>query len=182
MPRRGWRVLGVLVVVLLLAGVGSRTAFVADDAMAPSFLPGDLVILWPGTPGVGDVVAVVDPLETSSWTLRRVEGVGGSIGYDLGSYVRDHEPALLDMGADDAGFSVVKEGDHLTRHLTRHVEWSLSEVGIPDDSAWLGADNRDIALDSRWWGPVPLATLQGTVILRIGPPRNRWRGWFEGRG
>lgn len=181
MSPRVWGVLAVGLVALGIAGVASRTALVSDDTMAPSLLPGDLVFLWPGTPNEGDVVAVVDPLDTSRWTLRRVQGIGGSIRYDAGSYVREHQAPLLDMGLDEEGFQVIQEGEHLTRHLTRNVEWDLAEVGVPDDSAWLGADNRDLALDSRWWGPVPLADLQGVVVLRFGAPRNRWRGWVEGR-
>ncbi len=171
--------IGVAVLALLLGLLGSHTALVSDDGMAPSLLPGDAVVLWPGTPVVGDVVAVVDPLDPSEWTLRRVEAIGGAISYSGGSYVHDAEPVLLDMGKDDAGYSVVKEGPHLTRHRPspRTVDDTLESSGVPDDSAFLGADNRDEALDSRWWGPVPLNVLQGRVILRIGAPRNRWRSW-----
>lgn len=164
---------------LLSLGVARQTAVVPDDAMAPSLLPGDLVLILPLTPRLADVVAVVDPLDPSVWTLRRVEGVGGAMRYRGGSFVPGDAPQLLDMGRDDAGYAVIEEGGHLTRHLPRNVEGEMDEVGVPDDRAFLGADNRDIALDSRWWGAVPLDLLQGRVVLRIGPPRNRWRTWFD---
>ncbi len=178
--RRGVRVaLGAGAALLVAVGVvATHVAMAPDDAMAPSLLSGDVVLIWPLTPGVGDVVAVVDPLDPSAWTLRRVEAIGGAIAYTAGSYVREDEPQLLDMGRDDAGFTVIQEGSHLTRHLARRVDWRMDPVGVPDDSAWLGADNRDVALDSRWWGPVPLAYVQGVVVLRVGAPGNRWRGWF----
>lgn len=172
---------GVGAAAALLVGVAlvaSRLAVAPDDAMSPSLLPGDVLFILPLTPKVGDVVAVVDPLDPSAWTLRRVETIGGAIAYNAGSYVREDEPQLLDMGRDDAGFTVIQEGRHLSRHLARRVDWRMDQVGVPDDSAWLGADNRDIALDSRWWGPVPLSYVQGVVVLRFGAPGNRWRGWY----
>lgn len=177
MRRRGGYLAGGLALIGL--AVARQTAVVPDDAMAPSLLPGDLVVILPLAPRAGDVVAVVDPLDPSAWTLRRVEGVGGAVRYRGGSFVTADAPQLLDMGRDDAGYSVIQEGGHLTRHLARNVEGDMDEVGVPDASAFLGADNRDVAVDSRWWGPVPLDVLQGRVVLRIGPPRNRWRTWFD---
>lgn len=170
---------GALATLGALAYVASHAALISDDGMAPSLLPGDLVLLWNVAPQEGDVVAVLDPLDPTSWTLRRVEAIGGAIEYSGGSYVHDIEPALLDMGKDDAGFSVIQEGEHLTRHMSRNVSYEIEPSGVPDDSAWLGADNRDEALDSRWWGPVPLDVLQGKVVLRLGAPRNRWRSWVD---
>jgi hypothetical protein len=52
-------------------------------------------------------------------------------------------------------------------------------VTIPDDSAFLGVDARDEAMDSRWWGPIPLAALQARVLLNVSPPRHPWQGWVE---
>lgn len=178
-PRLGRGAVVLAGLVVVAAAVARRTAVVPDDAMSPSLLPGDLVLILPMTPSPGDVVAVVDPLDPSVWTLRRVEGIGGGMRYAGGSFVPGEAPQLLDMGRDDAGYAVVQEGDHLTRHLARNVEWTMDEVGVPDGSAYLGADNRDVAVDSRWWGAVPLDVLQGRVVLRVGPPRNRWRGWFD---
>lgn len=177
---RRYRVwIGVACIAALFVGICSRAAFVPDDSMSPSLLPGDLVFILPTRTAVDDVVAVVDPLDPTVWTLRRVEAIGGAIRYTGGSFVIEQAPQLLDMGLDENGFSVIQEADHLTRHLVRNISWEMDEVGVPDESSWLGADNRDIAIDSRWWGPVPLVALRGTVVLRVGPPRNRWRGWFD---
>lgn len=179
MPRGLRAALGTgAALIVVVALVASHVAVAPDDAMAPSLLSGDVLLILPLTPEIGDVVAVVDPLDPSAWTLRRVETIGGAIAYNAGSYVREDEPQLLDMGRDDAGFAVIQEGKHLSRHLARRVDWRMDSVGVPDDSAWLGADNRDIAVDSRWWGPVPLSYVQGVVVLRVGAPGNRWRGWY----
>ncbi len=144
--------------------------------MAPSLLAGDLVVILPTVPRQGDVVAVVDPLDPSRWTLRRVETIGGAIRYDDGVYYpAGDEPQVIEMGRDIE--QVVRaEGPHLVRLAPRAVRWSLDEMGVPDDAAFLGADARDAALDSRWWGPVPLTAVQGVVALRIGAARHPWRG------
>lgn len=179
--RRGALVAGgavTLVAALLLP----RLAWVPDDEMAPSLLAGDLVLVLPVEPRPGDVVAVVDPLDPARWTLRRVETIGGAVRYEDGvCYTSGSEaPRVLEMGRDTEAV-VRTEGDHLVRLAPGTVRWSLPETGVPDDSAFLVADARDAAIDSRWWGPVPLAALQGVVALRVGAPRHPWRGWLEGR-
>ncbi|MFZ5477004.1 MAG: S26 family signal peptidase [Myxococcota bacterium] len=174
---KGW--LLALAPVALAAGASPFFTFVPDDEMAPSFYAGDLVMILPRAPSPGDVVAVVDPLDPSRWTLRRVEAIGGAIRYDEGVF---HSSAgdekVLEMGRDP-DFVTLKEGPHLMRVAVRPVRWSMPEVGVADDAAFLGADNRDEAMDSRWWGPFPLDALQGTVVLRVGPTTNRWRGWLS---
>jgi hypothetical protein len=57
------------------AALATRVARVPDDEMAPSLFAGDWVVLAPGTPTAGEVVALVDPLDPSRWTLRRVEAI-----------------------------------------------------------------------------------------------------------
>jgi signal peptidase I len=154
-----------------------RVAVVPDDEMAPSLLAGDLVVIVPGTPAPGDVVAVVDPLDPSRWTLRRAEAVGGAIRYEDGAFHTVDTVRVLEMGRDAENVTL-QEGTHLTRHALRTVRWEMGERGVPDDAVFLGADARDEALDSRWWGPLPLDSLQGRVALRIGAPQHPWRGWI----
>jgi signal peptidase I len=151
--------------------------------MAPSLLVGDLVLLLPLAPRAGDVVAVVDPLDPSRWTLRRVEAIGGSVRYSDGVFFSSNEESarVLEMSRDTESV-VRKERDHLVRLAPTPVRWSLAEVGVPDDAAFLGADARDEATDSRWWGPVPLDAVQGVVAARIGAPGHPWRTWIAGRG
>lgn len=159
-----------------------RLAWVPDDEMAPSLLAGDLVLLLPVEARAGDVVAVVDPLDPTRWTLRRVETIGGAVRYEDGVYyTADAEPpGVLEMGRDTERV-VRTEGPHLVRLAPGAVRWSLAETGVPEDAAFLGADARDEAVDSRWWGPMPLEALQSVVVLRVGPPRHPWRSWVEVR-
>ncbi len=176
--RRGRFVLAGLAALALAAGlVLPRLAVVPDDEMAPSLLAGDLVLLGGGTPTKGEVVAVVDPLDPSRWTLRRVETIGGAIRYEAGVYLTGNTPRTLEMGRDDTYVTRTVD-DHLVRLRAREVRWEMEPVGVPDDAAFLGADSRDDAMDSRWWGPLPLAALQGRVLLRIGAPGHPWRSWI----
>ncbi len=173
-PRAALAVLSLLAVAAAL--VLPRVAIVPDDDMAPSLLAGDLVVIAPGAPAVGDVVPVVDPLDPSRWSFRRVEAIGGAVRYEDGAFHTVDTVRTLEMGRDEQ-FATLQEGAHLTRHANRAVRWSMRERGVPDDAAFLGADARDEAVDSRWWGPIPLTAVQGRVALRIGAPGHPWRGW-----
>ncbi|MDP2304551.1 MAG: S26 family signal peptidase [Pseudomonadota bacterium] len=157
-------------------------AWVPDDEMAPSFLAGDLVVILPVEARAGDVVAIVDPLDPARWTLRRVETIGGAVRYEDSVFhtAGADAPRVLEMDRNTARV-VRSEGSHLVELAARPVRWELSEAGVPEDAAFLGADARDAAMDSRWWGPVPLQALQGVVALRIGVPGHPWRGWTERR-
>lgn len=172
---------GAAAALVLLLGGAQVVARVPDDDMAPSLFRGDLVVLLPLAPRPGDVVALVDPLDPSRWTLRRVEARGGNVRYDDAAFVMDDAPEpLLEMGRD-ADWVTLQEGPHLIRHLPRAVRWRTEDEPVPAERLYLGADNRDVALDSRWWGQVPAEVAQGVVVLRFGSPRHPWRGWIGGR-
>jgi len=159
-----------------------RLAWVPDDEMAPSLLAGDLVLIAPWEAQNGDVVALVDPLDPSRWTLRRVESIGGAVRYEDGvAYTASGDaPRVLDM--DRSTERVVRrEGEHLVQVAPRAIRWALEESGVPEDAAFVTADDRDTAVDSRWWGPVPLRAIQGVVALRVGAPGHPWRSWFSTR-
>ncbi len=169
-------------VALSVALLLPRLAWVPDEEMAPSFLAGDLVFIVPLEPREGDVVAIVDPLDPDRWTLRRVETIGGAVRYEDGVFHTAHADAPRVLEMERATSRVVRtEGDHLVTLAPRSIRWELEEAGVPDDTAFVGADARDAAMDSRWWGPVPLDALRGVVALRFGPPRHPWRGWTTTR-
>lgn len=178
-PRRRPTVALAGLAAVLIAGalVLPRLAVVPDDDMAPSLLAGDLILLGGGMPEKGAVVALVDPLDPSRWTLRRVETIGGAIRYESGVYLTGNNPRTLEMGRDDT-YVTRRVDDHLVRERAREVRWEMEALTVPDDAAFLGADSRDDAIDSRWWGPLPLAAIQGHVLLRLGAPGHPWRGWM----
>ena len=147
---------------------------------ASSILAGDFVVLGPGPAREGDVVAIVDPLDSSRWTLRRVESDGGTIRYDEGGYGGEDGPVeVLEMGRAEQVLTL-QEGDHLVRRDTRAVAWEMAEVPVATGTLFLGADDRDRAMDSRWWGAVPAEAAQGVVLVRFGASHT-WRGWVTTR-
>ena len=176
--------LAALALAVALGGLlASRTARVPDDGMVPTLLRGDLLLILPVTPREGDIVALADPLDPARYTLRRVETVGGAVRYDGRSFRTGSRPKvrLLDMGEFE-GRPVLLEQDHVTLRAAEPTRQEFAEIGVPDTSAYLSADNRDGAVDSRWWGPVPLSAIGGVVVLRLGAPTTPWRRIIGVRG
>jgi signal peptidase I len=151
--------------------------------MRPSLLPGDVVLVLPVAPREGDIVALADPLDPARFTLRRVESIGGAVRYDGRSFRTGSRPKvrLLDMGEHE-GRPVLLEQEHVTLRAVDPTREEFADRYVPDDSAFLSADNRDEAVDSRWWGPVPLTHIGGVVVARVGAPTTPWRGVYGGRG
>lgn len=166
--------LAVLSAVLLVP----RLARVPDDEMAPTLLAGDVVLVMPGAAKTGDLVTLVDPLDPSRWTIRRVENLGGQVRVEDGVFYTGNRVDLLEMGRDDA-WVTRKEGEHLVRRSVRVPRGETPPVTVADDAVFLGADARDEAMDSRWWGPLPATAIQGRIVARISPPHHPWRGWFD---
>jgi signal peptidase I len=183
-----------LFVMIFFAGIGASSAVIGDD-MAPSIMAGDRVWLLPNIdPLPGDVVAITDPLDPAHTILRRVLAVGGqTISYDEGT-IRVGKRRLRKKAMGDAEEHLVaqetlwaKKPDRGHEWLTRQrahpaTHWSADPVIVADDALYLLADDRDEAIDSRWWGTVPKTAVQGVVRLRWGT-EHTWRPaweWTEG--
>ncbi len=181
--RRTLALAGVVVVAVGLAVSAGRVARVPDADMSPSLFPGELVLVWPAEPRAGDVVAVVDPLDPDRWTLRRVESLGGAVSFRSHSFRTSDgdRHRVLDMG-EHGGHPVYLDGEHVIYEAPSPTRLEREAIGVPDDAAYLSADNRDAALDSRWWGPVPLEAVQGVVLVRFGTTSTPWRGLVGTRG
>jgi signal peptidase I len=183
--RRTASALITLGVCALVAMVPMRR--VAGDGMAPTIASGDLVWVLPGlTVLQGDVVLLADPLDPDQTILRRAIGPGGTavVFTDDGVRVDSKRFRLKDMGKLD-GYSVHQETlwskpparsvDWLTRRVREpSVRWAAQAVEVPQGHWYLLADDRDQAIDSRWWGPIPESEILGVVRLRYGPA-NTWR-------
>lgn len=185
----GWRPLHLLPLFPLLALL-PLTAVVPDDGMAPTLLPGDLVLVLPASlspPGEGDTVALRDPLDPARWILRRVEaGAGEAVSCEDGFLLSPASGELVDLGRlpadpdrpDGPARVVVRDGRRLLSLPNLAPTWDMPEIKVPEGWLFLSADNRAGALDSRWWGLIPAASADATVLLRVGPPQHRWRGWW----
>ncbi|HJN78067.1 MAG TPA: signal peptidase I [Myxococcota bacterium] len=160
--------LGLVAVLALLGALTLDLAVAPDPEMAPSILEGDTVLIGPpGELRPGTVVVVDDPAEPGRKVLRRVIAVSGAEGrYD----VRRRE---MFRGGDIA---ILNEVDRwlVQERTTARLEPSI-RLDTPEGHVYLLADNRDLGLDSRWWGPVPLERIEGRVLLRWGSS-DAWRG------
>lgn len=179
--KRGPLALTALALVALAWAFDLRR--VGDEEMAPSLLPGDWVIIGPGRPGVGDVVRLRDPLEPDRMILRRVLGTdSGKIRYEGGVLrVNGDGARLREMGRAD-GFVVLSESNGwLIRQLDRTLRGPPINTELGSEQLWLMADDRDEAVDSRWWGPLSEEALDGVVWLRLGSA-DAWRRRWTWRG
>lgn len=183
----------IALVVLTLAALALPARRVADQEMSPNLQRGDLVWVLPVTPLRGDLVVLRDPLDPGRTVLRRVlTGGGTKVAWDEGGVrVNGKRVRQSDMG--------MLEGDRLMEEVIWSrpparakswrvrlrkppAPWEAEAVEVPDGHWYLLADDRDRALDSRWWGPVPATQIEGVVRLRVGPA-DPWRGlveWQEG--
>jgi len=183
------RMLLLLTSALLLASLLPARRITSTD-MAWSIQPGDWVWVLPQRVRPADVVVLRDPLDPERTILRRAISPGDKkIFYDeTGARVNGKRIRQTEMGVVDGGRvrkeviwsrPPARENAYLTLVNARDVRWKLEEaIPVPEGHWFLLADNRDGALDSRWWGPVPEEDILGVVRFRIGTP-DAWRPRFE---
>lgn len=174
----------LLVLVGLLALPARR---ITDQEMSPSLQPGDLVWVLPVQPLRGDLVVLRDPLDPSRRIVRRTLAGGGTkVSWDEnGVRVDSKRVRQSDMGMLE-GDRLMKEviwsrpparaREWLVRLRKPPAPWQREAVEVPEGHWYLLADDRDRALDSRWWGPVAQTQIEGVIRLRLGQ-KDPWRGW-----
>ncbi|MGG5260463.1 signal peptidase I [Phycicoccus avicenniae] len=158
--RRGRVVDIVLVAALLLVGVRLfvlEPVEVPSGSMAPTLAAGSHVLVdhvGPRLTGYhrGDVVVLTSPTD-GTLLVKRVAGVAGD------------DVSILDGVLTVDGVAVhepwVDPGD---------VDSVYTEMGVvPEGHVLVLADHRQEALDSRTFGPVRLADLQGRVLATVWP-------------
>ena len=159
--------------------------------MAPSIVEGDRLWIVPwGQPKPGDVVQIQDPLDTERTILRRVLAIGGqTITYDADT-IRVNKKRLRKQAMGDAEPHVVsqetlwakkpKKGHSWLTRLVAYpaTHWRAEPVNVPEHHLYLLADDRDSAIDSRWWGSIPEKSIQGIVRVRWGE-ESIWRAEIE---
>jgi signal peptidase I len=145
---------GLLFTASLIGLLPVQVMRVDSASMQPTVSPGDLLLVqhWHGAVHRGDVVAVDNPLE-DGLLVKRVVGLGGDeVAIEDGVLVVDGAP-VCEPAIDPALLDGV---------------W-FGPVTVPEGSLFLLSDNRDGAIDSRAFGPVPEASLAGAVTGRMWP-------------
>ena len=140
----------VVTLVVLRAAVLDLVE-VSSGSMEPTYCAGDrlLVLTVGGAPARGDVVTFAAP-DTGETTLKRVAAVDGeelevSDGVLSVAGVPVPEP-YVDPAAVDATF--------------------FGPVVVPEGQVFVLGDEREVSVDSRDFGPVPVASVRGRVLLR----------------
>ena len=176
-----------LIVFLIVCG-----RIVADDGMNATLHSGDITIVVPLEPKIGDIVSVVDPLNPNGKQIFRrvIAHEGMDFSYDRnGSIVYDgRRITQKDMGVFGAHQAIEERfeahnGSIKQWTITRLVEpivSSFPSVRIPEGYVFLLADQRDEGVDSRIWGPIPKGSITGVVYLRIGKSEP-WSSWITWR-
>lgn len=176
---------------LLLGGLAAATVrTVGSDEMSPSILADERVMILPLTPIRGDVVVLRDPLDPERLVLRRAIADGGKrVRYEDGELRVDIKRIRQKEMGEQGDYRVSQEtmwskpparaNNWLLRYKKEPVRWKAEPVLVPEGSWYLLADDRDGALDSRWWGPIPLERIEGVVRARLGTadewrPRVQW--------
>jgi signal peptidase I len=149
----------VAVVVLVGAVVAGRlTIFdpvrVSSGSMAPTVCTGDVVVIDHLAPrrglAVGDIVTFPSPL-TGAEQIKRVVAVGGQSVAIADAVLEVDGRAVAEPYVDAASIDGVYFGP----------------VAVPDGSVFLMGDDREVSIDSRSYGPVPLDRVDGRLVTTL---------------
>ena len=152
------RALVLAVVVLVVGRLAGVVPFepvrVPSESMAPTLRSGDHVLLdhRPVDPHDGDVVVAVDPTDGTLLVKRVVAVAGEAVGISGG---------VLDVDG-------VPVAEPYADRTDQGGVWFGPAV-VPPGHVFLLGDNRADSVDSRVFGPVPLASVVGTVQFRLLP-------------
>lgn len=154
---------------------------IPSESMMPTLAPSDRILVnRRAAPGVGDIVVFHPPVnslvqaapclerprkrtmcavsspeaDTEQTYVKRIVGTGGDhLQLRKGRVWRNGKPLPL------YGRRCRKSECHLPRRIT-----------VPEGHFFVMGDNRADSYDSRYWGPLPSASVIGVVMLRFWPP------------
>jgi signal peptidase I len=154
-----WKVAVGAVAVLLAAIVIVRTQFlntvtVSSDSMAPTVCTGDVLLIARLDDGnsvrAGDIVTFTSP-EDGAQTIKRVVGTAGQtvVIKDAELYVdgRLVDEPYVDHASIDGVYTPT--------------------VTVPDGMVFVMGDHRETSIDSRVYGPISIAAVDGRLIWTL---------------
>lgn len=146
----------LLVSLILILSVFFSTSVVEGESMVPTLLNGDYVLITHRQTELmrGDIIEISVPEpEGSVRVVKRVIGLPGD---------------SVEVRNDVAYVNGVAEP---SRGQQVRPEFSVSRPTfvVPKGSIYVMGDNRAVSLDSRYYGPVPLAGLDGRGVLVFAP-------------
>lgn len=163
--REGLIVVGVAAVAAVaLWAAPARVAYVADDAMEPTLIAGERVLVTSvGTPVAGDVVLVRAP---DAWATP--QGL---------AFVRLIASAGQRVQCCDESGRVLVDGVPLVEpYAAGPTDQVVFDITVPPGRVFVLADRRDAARDSRSLmamddGTLPRDDILGRAVFAVWPPR-----------
>lgn len=167
---------------------------VPTTTMAPSLLPGDFIFSfrlpygirlpltdkkWAiKTPARGEIVVFTFPDQPRTNYVKRVIGLPGDLIEITKGRLRVNGKELQYQQIESIPDDVVEvttetelwlesaeEGSRQVLRQKKSGDRSFGPISVPQDEVFLLGDNRDASDDSRYWGTVPVARVEGRVFL-----------------
>lgn len=167
---------------------------VPTTTMAPSLLPGDFIFSfrlpygvrlpltdkkWAiGLPERGEIVVFTFPDQPRTNYVKRVVGLPGDLieirkgrlrvnGKELEYQQIPELPLEIQEITTDneLWLELAPEGARQVLRQKKGSDRNFGPISVPQDEVFLLGDNRDASDDSRYWGTVPVARVEGRVFL-----------------
>ena len=159
-----------------------------DTEMHISIQKGDWLLILPLDAEIGDSVLIEDPFDPEKNHVRRLIATEDmEVVYERnGSLIRDGKRITQQDMGNIENSRVIEEtewgerGEPRKRYIYRRQDpilISFPKERVALEHVYVLGDNRDSALDSRYWGSIPKDHIIGVVCLRIGAS-TPWSGWL----
>jgi len=147
-------VAGVLVAALIIRTQVIDTVTVSSDSMAPTVCTGDTVLLARLHDGaaidVDDIVTFPSPMDGQP-AIKRVVAVAGET-----------------VAIQDA--ELIVDGSAVPEPYVDHASIDgvyTATFTVPQGSVFVLGDHREISIDSREYGPIPISIIEGRMIMKL---------------
>ena len=164
--------------VIFMVGDCTRT-----NEMAPTLPEGSWT--WSSSRDayqIGDVVWIRDPIDNTTQHPMRILAIeGDTIQYlNDGFLLNDRRIAVLDMREWSVDSRIWKETFYPSEDESEALDWEIiqsnsnsnwksSKNTIPPGHVYVSCDNRYKCLDSRWWGSLPISSIEGKISFGMCP-------------
>ena len=154
-----WGVTAAAAVTVVVAAVIIRTQFidvvtVSSDSMSPTVCTGDIVVLARQNGGEGvtddDIITFPSPSDGTQMIKRVVATAGQRV------VIKDAE--------------LFVDGTRVEETYVDHASIDgvyTPTVTVPPGFVFVLGDNREIAIDSRAYGPIPTSAIDGRYLFKL---------------
>ena len=160
-------VLIALVLALTLKTYVAEAYEIKGKSMQTTFESGQRVVVLKAfySIGRGDIVVFSSSEDPAKDLIKRVIGLPGERIKVAGGNVYINGES--DSGSPQGWWQLTEA---YAKHDERELRDSPIETRIPDDEYFVLGDNRPDSHDSRSFGPIPLSSIKGKVVVRWWPP------------